>query len=360
MKRAIAGLVCLTLAAACATGGDDAADPAPPPAAALPHWNYDSTMVFPADRSLARPEDGIALPDGRLIVADQAHGLRMVELDGTSRPFGHLEEAGYSHRPPAHNGGANGVSLEPDGSHVLVADVFGGAIYRVELSSGATEKVYQHAYGINSAIRDSKGAIWFTQSTRNSPEEGEPRLWAAIDKPLPDGALLRLGMVDGKPAGRAEVIVDSLRFANGVAIDEAGGRLYLSETMAERVLSYRVDLAAGRVSERAVLVDSTGADNLELDGEGHLWIAVPGSNEVMVVTLSNGARHTAFRALTPEQEQVAIEFHRRGEAGTSRMELMTPASWAPLSGPITGVIVGPGGGPVYFTGLGNALLKAAR
>ena len=54
------------------------------------------------------------------------------------------------------------------------------------------------------------------------------------------------------------------------------------------------------------------------------------------------------------------EFTRRGAAGVSRMELFTPASWAPLPGPITGVIVGPGRTPVYLTGLGNALLKLAR
>jgi sugar lactone lactonase YvrE len=124
--------------------------------AALPHWSYDSTMVFPADRSLSRAEDGVALPDGRLLVIDQEYGLRQVEPDGTSEPFGDLKGAGYIHNPPEHSGGANGLSLEPDGTHVLLADVFGAAISRVDVSSGATEKVYQHQYGINTAVRDSR------------------------------------------------------------------------------------------------------------------------------------------------------------------------------------------------------------
>jgi hypothetical protein len=42
------------------------------------------------------------------------------------------------------------------------------------------------------------------------------------------------------------------------------------------------------------------------------------------------------------------------------MELFTPAVWAPLPGAITGVIISPGGGPVYLTGLGNALVKLPR
>ena len=349
--------VSTTFAVACGGASDDLGNQ---DAATLPSWSYDSTQVFPADRSLLRPEDGVALPDGRLIVVDQQHGLRLVEQDGTSEPFGNLVAAGYSHRPPQHPGGANGISLEPDGNHLLVADVFGAAIYRVNVTSGEAEKLYQHRYGINTAVRDSRGAIWFTQSAHNTPEEGEPRLWAAVDIQRAEGALYRLAVRDGRAAQQAELVVDSLLFANGLAIDEASGLLYVAETTGGRVLRYRVDLDAGTLSERTVFVDSVAADNLELDGEGHLWIAVPLSNEMLVVNTATGARHSVFRSLTPEQQQVMEEFSRRGLAGTSRLELFTPAVWAPLPGPVTGVIVRPGGGPVYFTGLGNALLRFPR
>jgi sugar lactone lactonase YvrE len=348
---------CLALAAGCSAGGGEKATIE---AAALPTWTYDSTMVFPADHSLVRPEDGVALPDGRLIVADQAHGLRLVAPDGTSKPFGALEAAGYSHHPPAHAGGANGVSLEPDGTHLLLADVFGAAIYRVDVNTGTTEKVYQHRYGINTAVRDSRGAIWFTQSARNTPEAGEARMWETIDTPRPEGALYRLGMRDGHLASEAELMVDSLSFANGLAIDEAAGYLYVAETTGGRVLRYRVDLDAGKLSERSVFMDTTAVDNLELDGAGHLWAAVPLSNQLVVVTTATGARHSAFQSLTPEQQGVGAEFARRGQAGEPRMALFTPAAWAPLPGPITGVIFSPRGGPVYVTGLGNALIKLPR
>jgi len=350
-------VTCMTLAAGCAAGTGEGGTS---DAVALPTWTYDSTLVFPGDRSLTRPEDGIALPDGRLIVADQVHGLRLVEIDGTSKPFGTLAATGYLHRPPDHNGGANGISLEPGGTHLLLADVFGAAIYRVDVSNGATEKVYQHRYGINTAVRDSRGAIWFTQSAHNTPEAGEPRLWAAVDIQRPEGALFRLGAPDGHLAAEAEIVVDSLLFANGLAIDETNGHLYLAETTGGRVLRYRVDLDAGMVSDRSVFLDSVAADNLELDGEGHLWVALPLANEVLVVSTATGDRHTAFRSLTPAQQEVAEEFTRRGQAGASRMELFTPAAWAPLPGPITGIILGSGGGAVYFTGLGNALLKLTR
>jgi sugar lactone lactonase YvrE len=348
--------VCLTLVAACGAGSGEERTSA---VAALPTWTYDSAFVFPADRSLFRPEDGIALPDGRLIVADQVSGLRLVELDGSSKPFGGLAGAGYTHRPPHHPGGANGVSLEPGGTHLLLADVFGAAIYRVDVSSGATEKVYQHRYGINTAVRDSRGAIWFTQSTQNTPEDGEARMWTAVDILRPEGALYRLAMQDGRLRSEAQLVVDSLFFGNGVAIDEASGHLYLSEMLAGRVWRYRVDPASGALSDRQLFVDGVMADNLELDGAGNLWIAAPLSNELLVVNTATGTRHSAFRSLTPAQQTTTDEFIRRGQAGASRMELFTPALWAPLPGVITGVIVGPDG-PVYATGLGNALLKLTR
>ncbi len=330
------------------------------PAAALPQWSYDSTTIFPGDRSLMRPEDGIALPDGSLIVADQVHGLRRVELDGSSAPFGKMVAAGYVHRPPDHSGGANGISLEPGGTHLLVADIFHGGIYRVDVTTGESERVYQHRYGVNTAVRDSRGAIWFTQSAHNTPDDGEARMWATVDIPRPEGALLRLGMQNGRLAVEAEVLVDSLYFANGVAIDETGGHLYLSETVGGRVLRYRVDLDAGRVSDRSVFVDSVAPDNIELGGEGYLWIALPLSNELLMVNTATGARHTAFRSVTPAQQEVMEEFSRRGQEGTSRLELLTPEVWAPLPGFITGVIVSQGRDPVYLTGLGNALVKLTR
>ena len=154
-------LATLAVVAGCASDeSEPAGDVAPTPAEAkppLPTWSFDPQIIFPADRSLNRPEDGEALPDGSLIVADQIDGLRLISADGSSRPFGQFAEAGYRHDPPGIVGGPNGVTIEPSGTHLLVADVYRGGLYRVEIATEVTELIYQHPYGINVARRESVG-----------------------------------------------------------------------------------------------------------------------------------------------------------------------------------------------------------
>jgi hypothetical protein len=61
----------------------------------LPKATFETSMIFPADRSLNRAEDGVALPDGSLIVSDQVDGPRLLARDGSSTPFGKMPAAGY-------------------------------------------------------------------------------------------------------------------------------------------------------------------------------------------------------------------------------------------------------------------------
>jgi sugar lactone lactonase YvrE len=351
-------LVALVLAtAACAR---EPAPPVPEPAT-LPSWTFDSSMVFPADQSLTRPEDGVVLADGRLIVVDQIVGLRLIEPDGSSRAFGTLLDAGYVHEPPALAGAANGASVEPDGEHLLVSDVFGGGIYRVNVATEATDLIYQHDHGVNTVRRDGTGAIWFTQSTEIERENAEETLFRAVDVPTPDGALFRLAPAgDGNIAATADRVLDGLYFANGFDIDEAAGRLYISETTANRVLGFDLDIASGQLSNRAVLAEVMTPDNVELDGAGRLWVVSPIRNELVAVELESGEVHSAFRAATPDNDRIAAEWQRRGDANEPRLELMAPDLWMPLPGIITGVILTPSGEPVWLTGLGDSLVRLAR
>ncbi len=121
-------------------------------------------------------------------------------------------------------------------------------------------------YGVNTAREDSTGAIWFSQPTKNLDEE---RLLEAIAKPIPDGALYRLqpGVTDfDKPT--PTLVAGKLNFANGFFIDERRNKFYLSETLANRVLVFDLDVSAGTLSNRAVLATIPSPDSMDLNHNG--------------------------------------------------------------------------------------------
>jgi APA family basic amino acid/polyamine antiporter len=80
----------------------------------FPSFVFSESKIFPKDKSLHHPEDGKALADGRIIVGDEEFGLRIIEKDGKSRPFGKFKEAGWIHNPPKFIAGPNGMFMESD------------------------------------------------------------------------------------------------------------------------------------------------------------------------------------------------------------------------------------------------------
>ncbi len=320
--------------------------------------SFEDGQFFPEGRTLTRPESGVVLADGTVVVVDQVNGLTAIAPDGTVSPFGNFAVAGFTHAPPENPSGPNGVAFEPDGRHLLTADVFTGSLWRTDTQAGTTTKIYQHPFGINYAHRDSTGALWFTQSTENAPPGSEVRLFAALDAPLTDGKLFRIApAADGAPLAAPQEILTGLQFANGFTIDEARGKLFIAETVAGHVLSYTVDLSTGALTDRAVLAAVVSPDNVEPGPDGALWVASPMTNQVLAINPDTGEARVAFSAQTEAGAAVISEYVRRGEAGEPRAELLGPDVWSPMPGLVTGVIHTPGGGPVYVSGLGNALLK---
>ncbi len=62
----------------------------------LPYLTYQRENLFPGNGSLLRAEDGVALEDGSIAVVDQAKGFRLIEKDGSNRPFGNFADVDFS------------------------------------------------------------------------------------------------------------------------------------------------------------------------------------------------------------------------------------------------------------------------
>lgn len=358
----IFGLTLALVLVACAPATGDIAAP---PALKL-SWSAEEATLFPQGQTLTHAEDGVVLPDGTLLVGDYEHGLVTLAADGTKRPFGDFAAAGFQNAPSPSRGGPNGIAFEPDGRHVLVADIFTGAIYRADTKTQAVELIYDHPFGVNAVVRDSSGAIWFTQSTENPAGAGaEDRMFAAADRPLSDGAVFRIApdqlAQTIRPADvDAEQVIAGLDFANGIAIDEQRGQLYVNEIVAGQVLSWDVDLVTGALSNKRVVAQIVGPDNAELDDTGNLWITSPIANAVYVIDPDTGEVRTAFSPTPEASAAISAEWERRIDAGESTLSLLGPPMWGPMPGLLTGVILTPGGGPVYVSGLGRSLVKLHR
>ncbi|TIX51706.1 SMP-30/gluconolactonase/LRE family protein [Alteraurantiacibacter aquimixticola] len=327
-----------------------------------PVWTLEQSSLFPENGGLTHAEDGVVLPDGTLLVGDFEHGLLEIAPDGSTSPFGDFAAAGYESAPSPDRGGPNGISFEPDGRHVLVADIFTGAIYRVDSVTAEITLIYDHPYGVNSAVRDSSGTIWFTQSTKNPGGEGsEERMFEAVFTRMGDGALFRLSaeeLANDDPV--AEEVLSGLHFANGIALDEDRGALYVNELLANRVLGFSIDVAAGRLGEQRVIADVTTPDNVELDEDGRLWVTSPIANEVVLVDPESGESWKVFAPSADTSAEIAAEWRRLLDEGQSPQALLGPEMSGPMPGILTGVILSPGNGPVYVSGLGDALVMLPR
>ncbi|WP_394729355.1 SMP-30/gluconolactonase/LRE family protein [Altererythrobacter sp. GH1-8] len=353
MKLYFQVLLASVLLAGCSNGSDSANEETEPVS-----WTIADTVLFPADRSLVRPEDGVFLADGRLIVADLRYGLIKLAANGSATPFGNFEAAGFSSAPGPQQGGPNGVHLSHDGKYILVADVFSGKIYRTEIASETTEVVFNHKSTVNTAISDSTGAIWFTQSTDGI---GEERMFAAVDTPMGDGALYRLARnTDGTYAEEPELLVEGLDFANGFYLDEDKRTLYLSETVANRVLAFDLDIESGSVGARKTLAEIPTPDNMRLADDGSLWVASPLANRVYALDTETGETRIVFDAQSEKGAELLVEWNSRGERGESRLDILGPDLQGEMPGVLTGIIVDGGNRPIFVSGLGDALVRLNR
>ena len=320
-------------------------------------WNISDGVEYPEGGKLTRPEDGIMLSDGTLIVADQRYGLAKIDLSGKVSPFGNFEALDYEHNPPKVESAPNGVHLTPDKQYIITADVFNGKIYKTSIQNNSSEIIYAHKYGVNTAREDSTGSLWFTQSTENQNEE---RLFGALDKAIPDGALYRLPISEDGTLSMPELILENLYFANGFYIDEDRSKLYLSEMMKNRILSFDLDISTGFLSNQTTLVVMPTPDNMELNSEGKLWVASPLSNQIYSIDPENGESYVVFDA----QTQIGLENMEEGvrlmEMGNGFTQLLSPELTGEMPGLLTGLIIGDNSQPFYVANLGNALIKVSR
>ncbi|HKP29339.1 MAG TPA: SMP-30/gluconolactonase/LRE family protein [Gemmatimonadales bacterium] len=203
---------------------------------------------------IARGHDGAwytGLDDGRIVSLIQDGTRRVVGTTG-GRPLG--------------------IRQLPDGA-LVVADAFRGLL-RVE-QDGAVRVLADSVNGHRLTYPDAldlapDGTIWMSDASARHPHPSGAVLdfWDA----RPTGRLLQYD-----PAiGRTTVALDSLDFANGVAVGPDGAYVLVNETLSSRIT--RLWITGPRAGSRDVFIEHLPGlpDNLSYDGAGMFWVALYG------------------------------------------------------------------------------------
>ena len=225
-------------------------------------------ILGPGPEDITRGHDGLwytGLDDGRILALSQDGTSRVVATTG-GRPLG--------------------VRQLPDGA-LVVADAFRGLL-RVE-QGGTVRVLADSVNGYRMVYADAvdvapDGTIWMSDASRRHPHPDG----AEFDfmEARPTGRLLQYD-----PAiGRITVALDSLDFANGVALGPEGAYVLVNETLSSRIT--RLWLTGPRAGTREVFIEHLPGipDNLSYDGAGMFWVALYGERT---------AEMNRVRALSP-------------------------------------------------------------
>lgn len=180
-----------------------------------------------------------------------------------------------------------GPTILPDGG-VAFSDVLGGGIRRWSPDGSVTELVPKRR-GVGGIAVHADGGIVCSGRTIIHVVDGEThplcevevagwndlavdpagRIWAGAVRfavfdgaaPVVPGELWCIDGIDDRP------VVDGIHHANGVGFDPAGGRVYVSDSRRQVVVS--ADLDGGGRRE----FDFPLPDGMAVDADGFLWIA---------------------------------------------------------------------------------------
>jgi sugar lactone lactonase YvrE len=205
------------------------------------------------------PEDVAVDAEGN-VYAGVADG-RILRLSSDGRRVDTLADTG---------GRPLGVEIDPDGD-LLVCDARAGLLH-VAAATGQLRVVADRIAGTpmvfcNNGAIAGDGTVYFTDSSRHfGIEYWRGELMAHTGT----GRLLRR-----TPAGRIEVLLDGLQFANGVALAPDESCVVVAET--SRYDLVRLWLHGPREGQREVFVDNLAGfpDNISTGSDGLIWVTLP-------------------------------------------------------------------------------------
>jgi len=247
-------------------------------------FGIDTSQLKYIGEGLQRPECILAERDGTLWSADSRGGVVRLGADGTQeiitqRISQHFASADSEATRYLTGTLPNGLAFAANGD-ILISN-FGTDRLEVMTRTGESrvlaDSIDGEAIGkVNFVLRDSKGRIWITVSTRI-------KNWMhALRTDLPDGYIARY--VDGK----FRIVADGFHFTNEIRMDAKEEYMYVVETTGGCISRLRVR-DDGTLGEREVfgprsLGKGAWPDGIAFDSIGNLWGTCVYSDKLFVLT----------------------------------------------------------------------------
>jgi len=97
------------------------------------------------------------------------------------------------------------------------------------------------------------------------------------------------------------IAAEGLAYANGIQVDRSGTRLYVATTIGRSLHLFARDIPTGKLTKERDISLGTGADNIEIDADGNLYIACHPK-------LLSFSAHTKNRARPSPSQVLKISF----------------------------------------------------
>ena len=316
----------------------------------------DRAAIRHVGHDLQRPECVLAEPDGTLWSADARGGVVRIAPDRTqtlvtptvvARP---QEGSGFEARYVRAEGSLpNGLAFDANGDF-LIANWGTDAIESMN-RAGAIRTLYDHIDGeplgkANFVMRDRRGRVWFTVTTREVP-------WTRqLQTKANDGYI---GLIDERGC---RVVAEGFCGTNEIRFDAREEWLYVVESTGRRISRLRAS-PNGELTQREVYGPAQlpgFPDGFAFDDFGNLWITLIFSDELVAIT-PEGDLLMLLDDSKPDTKQRMLDAF---EAGVLTPEIMaaTHGSIAPWMASIT--FGGPDLRTVYLGSLRGSTLPSFR
>lgn len=319
-------------------------------------WQVDRASIRHVGHDLQRPECVLAERDGTLWAADARGGVMRIAADGSqqlivpSQAEKSDEAIDFQTRyVQSHGSLPNGMAFLANGD--LVIANWGSDSVEVMTRSGQVRRLFDTIDGrpigkANFVMRDSRGRVWLTVTTRMQP-------WTdSINERACDGYI---ALIDEHGV---RIVADGFEGTNEVRMDENEEWLYVVESNARRISRLRVQ-PDGSLAHREVYGPSRLGgfpDGFAFDSAGNLWVTLVMTDQLIAITPEGDV----ITLLDDSNPQATAQLDLHYEARTLTPEIMGAAAGtlAPWMASLT--FGGPDLRTVYLGSLRGTTLPSFR